>query len=116
MMTAGKFAIGLLIAGSLSPASAQSFPEDVHCMLLSNIFAKGASDEKARNAAGQNLAFYIGRIEGRADPQAIATAMRAQASSIDPKTSGPAMDACGSRLARAAQPIQASGKMSLPHK
>jgi hypothetical protein len=115
-MTASKFAIALLIAGSLSPASAQSVPEDVRCMLLSNIFAKGASDEKARNVAGQNLAFYIGRLEGRANPQAIATAMRAQASSIDPKTSGPAMDACASRLARAAQSIQAIGNTSLPHK
>jgi hypothetical protein len=115
-MTASKFAVALLIVGVVSPASAQTVSEDVRCMLLSNIFANGASDEKARNAAGQNLAFYIGRLDGRADPQVIATAMRVQASSIDPKTSGPAMDACASRLARAAQSIQAIGNTSLPPK
>jgi hypothetical protein len=115
-MTAGKFAVALLIVGIVSPASAQTVSEDVRCMLLSNIFAKGASDEKVRNGASLNLAFYIGRLDGRADPQGIASAMRTQASSIDQKTAGPAMDACASRLARASQSIQALGKTVAPHK
>ncbi len=115
-MTASKFAIALLIAGVVSPACAQTVPEDVRCMLLSNMFAKYASDEKVRNAAARSLVFYIGRLDGRADAQTIASAMRAQASSIDPKTSGPAMDACASRVARAAQSIQALAKTVAPHK
>ena len=115
-MTASKLAVALLIVGIVSPASAQTVPEDVRCMLLSNVFAKGASDEKVRNGATQNLAFYIGRLDGRADPQGIASAIRTQASSIDPKTAGPAMDACASRMARAAQSIQALGKTAAPNK
>ena len=109
-MTASKFAI------AASPASAQTVPDDVRCMLLSNMFATGARDEKARNVAAQSLGFYIGRLDGRADPQGIVTAKRAQPSSIDPKTAGPAMDVCASRLARAAQSIQALGKTTAPHK
>jgi hypothetical protein len=115
-MTTSKFAVALLIVEMVSPASAQTVPEDVRCMLLSNIFAKGAADEKVRSAAAQNLAFFIGRLDGRADAQGIATAMRTQASSIDPKTSGPAMDACAARMARAGQSIQAIGKTLAPHK
>ena len=115
-MTASKFAVALLIVGIASPASAQTVPEDVRCMLLSNIFAKGAADEKVRNRAAQNLAFFMGRLDDRSDPQGIVSAIRIQASSIDAKTAGPAMEACASRMARAAQSMQALGNRAAPHK
>ena len=115
-MATRKFVLLLLVAGVASPLSAQTVPEDVRCMLLSNIFAKFAKDEKVRSAAAQNLAFFIGRLDARADPQGIASAIRTQAASIDAKTNGPAMDACASRMARASQSLQALGERAAPHK
>ena len=114
-MFASKLSVPLIIVGIASPACAQTVPQDVRCLLLSNIFAKGASDEKVRNAAAQSLAFYVGRLDGK-DPQGISTAVRSQASSIDPKTSGPAMNACASRLALASKSIEALGETAPPHK
>lgn len=96
---------GVFVAGMAIPAAAQSLPDDVRCLALSNAFAKSATEEPARDAASRALIFYLGRLDARGDPQAVRSAM--QSSKIDPKTAPTDMSACSSRFANAAQAMQA---------
>ena len=95
---------GLFVAGIAVPAAAQSIPDDVRCLALSNAFAKSATEEPAREAASRALLFYLGRLDARGDPQAVRSAM--QSSKIDPKTAPTEMTACSTRFANAAQAMQ----------
>lgn len=115
-MKFGKVAAAIILIGMSPPVSAQSVPEDARCLLLSNGFAKGAKDERAKQVAAETLIFFIGRLDGRAAPQALTNAMRSQATSIDPKTAGPEMTACAARVARAKQAIQVLGRNAAPTK
>lgn len=115
-MTIRKLILASLVIGFALPASAQTVPEDVRCVLLSNLYAKQATDDHGRQLASQTLAFYLGRLDGRANQQALATALRNQAPTIDPKTAGPAMNTCALRLASAEQGIQAAGRTIAPSK
>lgn len=105
---------GLFIAAIALPAAAQSIPDDVRCMALSNAFAKSATEEPAREAASRALLFYLGRLDGRGDAQAVRTAM--QNSRIDPKTASAEMSACSTRFAHAAQAMQSLVRAAPPGK
>ena len=106
MKTIG-FITGALLVGLAVPASAQSVADDVHCLVLSNAFARGGKEEAARQAAARTLVFYLGRLDAHADPQAVKSAM--QAVKIDPKTAPTDMEACAARFEHAVQAIQALG-------
>lgn len=109
------FAAGLcLAAAAASPATAQTLPQDVRCLMLSNLFGQASTDQRAREAAQKSLLYYVGRVEGRADTQTITNTMRAQAATVDPATSGTEMAACNARLARAMQAVQAMGRAAAP--
>jgi len=105
---------GLFIAGIAIPTAAQSIPDDVRCLALSNAFAKSAADEQAREAASRALIFYLGRLDARGDPQAVRNAM--QSSKIDPKTAPTEMSGCSARFANAAQAMQSLVKPVPPKK
>ena len=77
------FAAGLLSLALVTPAAAQGTPDDLHCFLLSNVFAKAEKDPKRRMLAGQATMFYLGKIDGKVNTQALAMTMRAP---LDPKT------------------------------
>lgn len=109
-----KIVGGLLAVGIAIPAAAQSIPDDVRCLALSNAFAKSATEEPAREAASRALIFYLGRLDARGDPQAVKTAM--QNSKIDPKTAPTEMSACSTRFANAAQAMQSLVKPKAPEK
>ena len=103
-----KFAGVALLAGMSAPVPAQTVADDVQCLVLSNAFAKGGTEEAARQAGARTLVFYLGRLDARADPQAIKNAM--QSIKIDPKTAPTDMSACAVRYEHAVQAIQALGK------
>ncbi|MDP9057793.1 MAG: hypothetical protein M3N34_10805 [Pseudomonadota bacterium] len=98
------FAAGLLSLAIAVPVSAQSVPDDMRCFVLSNLFAKAAKDPRGRTVAAENALFYLGRLDGKADPRAIAASLHSQ---IDPKTAGPLMTACAQRFGRVEQAIAA---------
>ena len=112
----GLFPIALASPAMVSPASAQSVPSDVRCLLLSNLFSKKAEAEQARQVAAQSLIFYLGRLDGRVNPRALEAAMRSQSAAVDPKAVGPEMTACAARLAHAQQTVQALGRAAAPTK
>lgn len=115
-MKLGKIAAGIVLIGMSPAVSAQSVPEDVRCLLLSNGFAKGTKDERVKQVAVETLLFYLGRLDGRAPSSVLTNAMRSQASSIDPKTAGPEMTACAARVTRAKQAIEVLGRNAAPRK
>jgi hypothetical protein len=114
-MKISTFVAGLVLAGLAAPALAQSVPDDVRCLMLSNVFAKKAKEARGREAAAQALLFYVGRLDGRADPHAITAAMRAQGR-IDEHTASTEMGACAKRVFQAEQTIQALGRAAAPAK
>jgi hypothetical protein len=105
------FAAGLLSLAMVSPAIAQNAPDDLHCFLLSNVFAKAEKDEKRRTLAGQATMFYLGKIDGRVNPNILAAAMRTP---LNPQLAGPQMTACAQRLGRAEQTLQQTIKSVAP--
>jgi hypothetical protein len=115
-MISRTFAAGLLILGLVSSAQAQTVPDDVRCLLLSNMFAKQGGNERGRQVAAQSLLFFAGRLDARANTQAVTAAMRAQRSAIDAKTASTGMSACAVRVQRAQQMLQAAGRAAAPPK
>lgn len=105
-MTRATLAISAAAAGLLSlhgfSAQAQDGPSDVKCLLLSNLYAKAATDEKAKTTALQASFFYLGRMTGPA-PE-VQARLLAEAKTIDPAKSSGTMEACAKAMvARAAQ-------------
>ena len=105
------FAAGLLTLALVSPAAAQSVPDDLRCFMLSNIFARTDKDDKRRMIAAQASIFYLGRLDGKVNAQMLAPAMHAH---LDPKLAGPQMTACAQHLGRAEQTMQATIKSVAP--
>ena len=105
------FAAGLLSLAITAPVSAQSVPDDMRCFILSNFFAKSDKDPKQRMLAAESTIFYLGRLDGRAAPAAIASGLHSQ---IDPKTAGPVMTACAQHLGRAEQAMQEAIRAQVP--
>jgi hypothetical protein len=100
-----------------SPACAQSAIDgDVRCFLLSNAFAKQATDEKARGLAATSLAFYLGRLDAKANVATIADAIRRDRQTIDPKTAGTQMSTCAAHMGRLEQSIETAVKSGAPAK
>ncbi len=95
----------LLSLAMVSPAAAQTAPDDLHCFLLSNFYAKAEKDEKPRVIAQQAAMFYLGKIDGKVNPQALRVAITAH---LAPQIAGPQMMACAQKLGRAEQALQAT--------
>ncbi len=113
-MNIAKFAAGLILVGAVSPAAAQSVPQDVRCLMISNLYAQASNDQRARQVALESLLFFTGRLDGRADARTITNTMRAQAATINPATSAPEMNTCNQRVARSRQAIQVMGRAAAP--
>ncbi len=109
-MKPNPIAIAILLASLAFPARAETVQDDVRCILLSGIFIKQAKDEKGKQIARLTGAFYLGRIDGRADTQALTDLLSAQSKALDPKTAGPQMDACAAKLARAQAAMNTLGR------
>lgn len=105
-----------LISGLAMPASAQGIQGDVRCILLSGMFAKGAKEERGKQLARATGAFYLGRINGRADAKTITDALRTESKTITPKSAGPQMQACAAKLAEAEKSLNAMGRTLVPDK
>lgn len=72
----------ILIAGLLlmEPAHAQSSSDDVRCLVVSTVVNVEAKSEQIRNTAALTVAFYLGRIDERIQPQKLAALVKAQKS------------------------------------
>lgn len=100
-------AISLLTLGS-APALAQSAPADMKCFIVSNMFAKSATDERAKEAAAKASFFYLGRLAGTA--AAVEAAIDAQGKTITPQNAGPQMQACAQSVEQKVRELQQIGQ------
>ena len=86
-------------------AQAQSQPSDVRCLLLSNLYAKQAEDEKARATARQASFFYLGRVTGPAAD--IRARLSDEAKTLSSTNGGDAMAACANAMVKRAEELAA---------
>jgi hypothetical protein len=114
-MNIAKLAAGLLLAGLVAPASAQTVTDDQRCLLLSNMFAKQTTaPENARRIATQSVSFYAGRLDGRADSQSLSAAVRANLAPVDSKAAAAQLTACAQRMERAVNALQTNVRAAAP--
>ena len=101
--------IALLAIGALAltavPASAQT-PNDVRCLLVSNVFAKAGKAEKERKIAEATMYFYLGRIAGRFSDAQLKAAFDAQQKAIKGMNGAPIMTACARNMTTSASKVQ----------
>lgn len=98
------------MAVMVTPASAQAPLNDVRCLLVSNLFAKGAKDPKQRTLAEVSKYYYLGRIQGRLNAAQLKAQALAQAKTLTPATAGTAMTACAKQLQAAARSVEQTMK------
>jgi hypothetical protein len=89
-----------------APAAAQSSASDVRCLILSNAFTKGASQEQAKKAAEYSLAFYLGRLDGRLNDAQLRTAIAEQQKTLQVATAPTEMQGCARRMQAGVQRLR----------
>jgi hypothetical protein len=79
---------------------------DVRCLLASNIFAKGANDDKAKRVAEAGAYFYLGRIDGRFKADQLKAALVAQRKTITNANASAIMSVCARYMAESSKALQ----------
>ena len=98
-----SLAAALMVTLAPVSASAQAGPNDARCFLLSNMFAN-STDAKAKQAAGQSVLFYLGRLSG--STARLEASLAAEAKTITPQSAGPTMQICAQAVAQKAKELQ----------
>ena len=78
-------------------------------MMVSNLFAKGAKEAKAKEVASSAMLFYGGRVSAYSNAQ-IEAGMVSQSKQLSPATASAAMNECAQAMNRALQKIQGVGQ------
>jgi hypothetical protein len=103
-------ACALLVVGK---ASAQGSASDVRCLLVSNAFANGANDSKAKEIARSARLFYGGRVSTR-DSAGLGRELAAQQKQLTSTNAGPVMNSCAQEMTRRLEALEALGKGRQP--
>ena len=98
----------ILLCGALAaPAAAEAPPEDVRCLIVSNVFAKAAKEEAGRRRATMAAFYYLGRVTAQTSASAdIKASIAAQGPSVSMANSGVIMTRCATRMDEAAKTLQ----------
>jgi hypothetical protein len=109
-MSARIILVALAAAAGIgsTPAAAQSASNDIRCLIVSNLFAKGAKQEKAKALASSARLFYGGRVSALPAGQ-IQAGMLEQQKQLTVASSGPTMNACARGMDEALKKIQNVG-------
>ena len=111
--------IGIAVLGSLllwsNHANAQTLDEDVQCLVLSNAFARRGATDDARKVSQLTSAFYLGRVDGRATPDTLKSALLTQ-HGLPAPAAGKAMQACAARADAANDRVGAMTRQIAPPK
>ncbi|MDE2302837.1 MAG: hypothetical protein KGK11_09785 [Sphingomonadales bacterium] len=116
-MNARPILAAALVAALLSPvaAAAQSVPDDMRCLMLSQIFARTEKDTKKRTVAAQSMFFYLGRLDGRADANTLTNTIHTLAPTLTPATAGGQMTTCARHMGTTMQTMQGAFQKGAPH-
>ena len=108
--------LALASAVFAAPASAQDRMSDVRCLMVSNVFAKGAKEANAKQVAASAMLFYGGRVSSLSASQ-IQAAFALQQKQVTPANAGATMTACANAMQRSLQTLQgAAAKLAPPKK
>ncbi len=95
-------ATALLMTGGTAMAQSAS---DLQCLIVSNAFAKGATDTNQQKAAEASLYFYLGRVSDKTAAQ-LKSLLDAQSKLITDKTAGDTMKKCVQAIETKVQLLQ----------
>lgn len=97
------------ILGSMAqPASAQA-PNDVQCLMVSNFYAKSASDANARKVAEATTYFFLGRVAGRMNESQLRASLAAQQNALKRVDMNTVMQRCARTVRVSAEQVQSLG-------
>ena len=104
-------ALSIALAAATVPAAAeaQSVADDVRCLMVSNVFAKAATEAKAKQIAQSAKLFYGGRAS-QLSMGDLKEAMAAQQARIDAANAGETMKACAQAMDKSLKSIQSAGQ------
>lgn len=96
----------VLLAAVASSATAQN-PSDASCLLVSNIFAKQATDSAQKTRAQNVLFYYFGRLDGRYNSAQLKDALKAAGNNLLTAQSAVAlMNSCARNMEARGQALQ----------
>ncbi len=103
-MKAAKLALAAALLMTSGSAMAQS-ASDLQCLIVSNAFAKNATDTNQQKAAEASLYFYLGRVNDKTAAQ-LKSLLDAQSKLITDKTAGDTMNKCVQAIETKVQLLQ----------
>lgn len=110
-------ATAMLTVGAASPSNAAApapaavpVPTTAGCLLVSNLFAKHATEQKDRALGERLLYFFMGRIDDRMSAEQLKSALRQQRPAINDTNATGLMNACVHEMQLEAQALEAASQ------
>jgi hypothetical protein len=75
-MKLGLAAMAVALVGIASNGNAQSIGDDLKCLIVSNALKQSAKNPRTRSLTELTSAFYLGRVDARAQSRAISNALK----------------------------------------
>lgn len=91
-------------------------PTTAGCLLVSNAFANGATEDKDKKVAEAALYFFMGRIDERTTSAQLKAQIEQQEHTITNDNAGPLMDACLKLVAAKSQLLASTAPKPPPGK
>ncbi len=96
--------------GPAASVAAVPAPTTAGCLLVSNIFAKHATDEKDRSLGQLLVYFFMGRIDDRMNEDELKLALRQQRRVINDSNATALLNACLHEMQAKAQMLEAASQ------
>lgn len=93
-----------------APSVAIPAPTTAGCLLVSNIFAKHATQEKDRSLGQLAVYFFMGRIDNRTNEDELKLALAEQRRAINDSNATALMNACLHEMQTKAQMLEAASQ------
>lgn len=99
-----------------SISNAQSIADDLKCLIVSNALTKSAKNAQTRNLTELTSAFYLGRLDARAQPRTMSNALKPNDVTLPGPVAIATFKKCVERADAANQRVKAIAKQSATSK
>ena len=100
--------LAAMLGSIAGPAAAQA-TDDVQCLMVSNFYAKSASDTNARKVAEATTYYFLGRVAGRMNEAQLRASMASQQNALKRVNMNLLMQRCARTVRVSAEQVQALG-------
>ena len=97
------------ILGSIAGPAASQAADDVQCLMVSNFFAKSASDANARKVAEATTYYFLGRVAGRMSESQLRASLASQQNALKRANMSLLMQRCARTVRVSAEQVQTLG-------